>query len=321
MTTTGGTTTVAYTRDALDRITERKVNGTTIARYVYGSSADTPVATLDASGNLLERTLSVPGGVTLTIRPAGNVWSYPNLHGDIAATASQTGVKNGTTATFDPNGNQTSGTTADNATGNFDNRWLGQYQRPTETEPGLEPIIEMGARQYSPRLGRFLETDPVTGGSANAYAYTFGDPTNTNDITGKCPECGFLAFFDAYFTTYPQGNLASDLHNPGSLAALAPAPEKNSRNGSTGDAGSHPYPGWARFMVEAAVASMTSDFTFAVCAATSGIGCPAAFLVSYVIDSTAVYVMENPGQTSWSGWGQSLRPQNSMKSWERWPPW
>ena len=196
MTTTGGTTTVAYTRDALDRITEREVNGTTVSRYVYASSSDTPVATLDATGNLLERTIALPGGVTVTVRATGNVWSYPNLHGDIAATATQTGTKIGTTATFDPNGNQTTGTTADNSTGNFDNRWLGQYQRPTEKEPGLEPIIEMGARQYSPRLGRFLETDPVTGGSANAYTYTFGDPNNTNDITGRCgARVGHLGVF------------------------------------------------------------------------------------------------------------------------------
>ena len=57
----------------------------------------------------------------------------------------------------------------------------------------------MGARQYSPRLGRFLETDPITGGSANPYAYTYGDPNNTNDVTGKCPECGWLALVSAYY--------------------------------------------------------------------------------------------------------------------------
>lgn len=232
MGTAGGATTVAYTRDALDRITERKVNGTTIARYVYASSADTPVATLDATGNLLERTIALPGGVTITVRSTGNVWSYPNLHGDIAATATQTGVKNGTTARFDPNGNQTSGSVADNSTGNFDNRWLGQYQRPTETEPGLEPIIEMGARQYSPRLGRFLETDPVTGGSANAYAYTFGDPTNTNDITGKCPECGLLALIAAYYAIRSQDPLDNvrPLDHTIEILAIFPHPPEEPRH-------------------------------------------------------------------------------------------
>jgi len=168
MTTTGGTTTVAYTRDALDRITERKVTGTKI----------------------------------------------------------------GTTATFDPNGNQTSGTTADNATGNFDNRWLGRHQRPTETEPGLEPIIEMGARQYSPRLGRFLETDPVTGGSANAYAYTFGDPNNTNDITGRCPDCGLLALVSAYYANQSQDPLdyVRPLDHTWQMLAIFPLPQGSGSN-------------------------------------------------------------------------------------------
>lgn len=195
------------------------------------STLASPIRRRLATRNLLERTIALPGGVTVTLRSAGNVWSYPNLHGDIVATATQTGTKIGTTATFDPNGNQTTGTTADNSTGNFDNRWLGQYQRPTETEPGLEPIIEMGARQYSPRLARFLETDPVTGGSANAYTYTFGDPNNTNDITGKCPECGLLALVSAYYANRSQDPLdyVRPLDHTWQMLAIFPHPPEPPR--------------------------------------------------------------------------------------------
>ena len=42
----------------------------------------------------------------------------------------------------------------------------------------------MGARSYIPQLGRFLQPDPAPGGSASAYAYTFGDPVNSSDPTG-----------------------------------------------------------------------------------------------------------------------------------------
>jgi len=43
----------------------------------------------------------------------------------------------------------------------------------------------MGARQYSPLLGRFLEVDPVPGGNANDYAYPT-DPVNMSDLDGRC---------------------------------------------------------------------------------------------------------------------------------------
>jgi RHS repeat-associated protein len=184
---TPSSTTVTYVRDATDRIVARKVGTATVARYGTTGSGDAPDFTTNTSNAVQEVTYSLPGGALLTTRTGGNnVWSYPNTHGDISATASQTGAKLGATRLYDPYGNNIAGGIPDNSIGNLDYGWLGQHQRPLETEPTLQPVIEMGARQYSPLLGRFLETDPVEGGSANDYDYTHADPVNGNDLAGTC---------------------------------------------------------------------------------------------------------------------------------------
>lgn len=118
---------------------------------------------------MAERIFVLVGGVLLTKRASGDVWSYPNIHGDIAATADGSATKQGPTLTYEPYGHALTAV-PDSAVGDFDYGWLGAKQRPLEHANGIE-TIEMGARQYDPRLGRFLEVDPIEGGSANDYDY------------------------------------------------------------------------------------------------------------------------------------------------------
>ena len=65
----------------------------------------------------------------------------------------------------------------------MDDAWLGGDARPVELLPGLQPVIEMGARQYSSVIGRFLETDPVESGVDNDSNYP-SDPGNASDLCG-----------------------------------------------------------------------------------------------------------------------------------------
>lgn len=184
-------TAIRYTHDAEDRIIQREiisssftVTGTT--RYSYPGDPDIPSVTLDNAGTVIESLYNLPGGVLLSRRPStGNhVWSYPNIHGDITATATQAGAKTGATANYDPYGVLITGAHPDNLNSSLDYGWLGQHQRPTELRSELQPTIEMGARQYSPLLGRFLEVDPVEGGLDNDYTYV-ENPITQLDLSGE----------------------------------------------------------------------------------------------------------------------------------------
>ena len=185
--TTKGATTVTYQRDGADRIIARTstAGGGSEERYGYTGGGDSPDLTLDAIGAVVERTIALAGGALLTRRGADQVWSLPNLHGDTTVVTDAAGVVAGPTRTYDPSGDTTGQPLVDNSAGLMDYAWLGQHQRPTEHEAGLAPTIEMGARQYDPTLGRFLEVDPIEGGSANDYDYTNGDPVNGLDLDGN----------------------------------------------------------------------------------------------------------------------------------------
>ena len=176
-------TKVSYLRDATNRIVERKVNDVTVARYTFSSGGDTPDAELDATNVIQRRTIGLMGGAVLSKATGSEIWSISNLHGDTIATLSSTGVVTGGPFTYDPYG-KTIGGAPDNQIGSFDNGWLGKNQRPLEQQAGLRSVIEMGARIYDPQLGRFLQVDPIEGGTANDYSYV-EDPINQFDLDGN----------------------------------------------------------------------------------------------------------------------------------------
>lgn len=183
--TTTGATTVSYVRDALDRIVER-TEGSQTLRYSYSTDSDSPEFVMSNSNTVYDKQVALLGGVIKNTNYDGtnyvDKWSYPNIHGDTMLLADGSGTKQGPTFRYDPFG-QPLTAAPDNLTGNFDYGWLGSKQRGTEHAGGLN-TIEMGARQYVPGLGRFLEVDPVEGGSSNDYDYVDGDPVNACDLDG-----------------------------------------------------------------------------------------------------------------------------------------
>jgi RHS repeat-associated protein len=111
-------------------------------------------------------------------------WQVSDLSGDIVATIHDGDQGLSTTGEATEYG----GLSDSEAIGKQRYGWLGAEQRAADAPSG---IVLMGVRLYNPVTGRFLQTDPVYGGSCNAYEYTCADPVDKSDLDGKRTCLGF----------------------------------------------------------------------------------------------------------------------------------
>jgi RHS repeat-associated protein len=144
----------------------------------YAGPGSAPAWTSELSGQYTRLIAGISGGLAAIQHDSEEpILQLPNLHGDIVATAyrSESATKPASEADTTE-----FGVPATEVPPKYS--WLGFHEIPTELPSGT---IDMGARSYVPQLGRFLQPDPVPGGSANAYTYTYGNPVNEFDQSGE----------------------------------------------------------------------------------------------------------------------------------------
>ncbi len=190
--------TIGYNLDPALRTRETVATGKSTADTInhYAGPGSLPVWTTETPSGHYTRLIPGLSGLAATQNNTeAPVLQLANLHGDIIATAaaSETETKLLSITDTTEYGVPRVSTPAKYS-------WLGAGELPTELFSG---VIAMGARSYIPQLGRFLQADPTPGGSANAYAYTAGDPVNSSDPSGN------------YTSTITYGTLSDVSTGPG----------------------------------------------------------------------------------------------------------
>ncbi|MFI6779553.1 DNRLRE domain-containing protein [Micromonospora sp. NPDC050276] len=154
--------------------------GTTEQRtHHYSGDEDSPSWTQE-SADSFTRPIAGLTGIAAIFDSGDSTpeWQVANLHGDVIA-----GIHNGDQGlSWTSESTEYGAPRSADAAGSERYGWLGDKQRAADTPSG---IVLMGARLYNPTTGRFLQVDPIYGGSCNSYEYTCADPVNQVDLDGK----------------------------------------------------------------------------------------------------------------------------------------
>ncbi len=153
-----GASTTRFLYDSAGVIAEYDASGSVLRRYVHGPSADEPLVWYEGSGTNDRR--------YLVADERGSVIGISNSSGTI------TQIDKYDAYGVPDSANQ----------GRF--QYTGQMWIP---ELGL---YHYKARAYHPRLGRFMQADPIgIAGGTNLYGYVNNDPPNFRDPTGNYKVC------------------------------------------------------------------------------------------------------------------------------------
>jgi RHS repeat-associated protein len=182
----------AYEYDLDDRRSAKSVTmgATAITRTLWSGTDE--LAEFDGVGALLRRVIPGPGidDKVAYVAASGAVrYFHTDRLGSVVALSAANDNTISAGALSDQYAYSPFGESDAPLTGN-PWRFTGRY---LDAETGL---YYYRARYYAPRLGQFLETDPIgTKDDPNLYLYVGLDPVNKTDPTGKCPSCAAFSEF------------------------------------------------------------------------------------------------------------------------------
>lgn len=188
--------TQSFTRDPFNRAMTIVSSGglapTVTTTNEYADDTDSPVAAV-RSDLTMATYVDGPDAELAATDDAGTLtYQLDDVEGSVVAEAPSSSGAGGPVSRTETDefGNVTNAATPviDNTKGVPAYGWLGGHERATDfgQAQGSGSPIEMGVREYLPAVGRFMQVDPVDGGSANSYDYAFQNPMNEQDLSGEC---------------------------------------------------------------------------------------------------------------------------------------
>lgn len=145
--------------------------------YAYSDDSDSPAWTAVTTGSTTtwSRTVGgIDGAEASQDSATGVKLLIQNLRGDVVSESSTAGAISNVSKVDE------FGVPKTPLAAGVKYAFHGSKQRESLTSAG---IVSMGARLYQPEMGRFLQVDPVLGGTENPYEYP-SDPINNEDLDG-----------------------------------------------------------------------------------------------------------------------------------------
>jgi len=179
----------------------------------------------DTDNNIVGQVIGLTQGVTVALDNTGTpvAWNYDDLQGSAAwsTTGSTSSPAPTSTTVYDPWGTRISTNTPTTPTTPLGLAMSMMGWKGSAALPVSDDFVIMGAREYSPTSGRFLQRDPIVNGSLNPYEFAGSDPWNSSDPSGALSKGKWAGMGASLAIGITLGILIALFCPPASLAGAA----------------------------------------------------------------------------------------------------